>query len=274
MTITYISTFTEKFHFSDIISLKEQYLDDKLEVIIITHPVPYIDIDPVPFEEKCNIIRSLLATSNVKFIKIIKNNFDFVTKERIFNVLSNSKVYASLDCMYDNTFSIVPYLNRVYNNDSLYIKGIKDTVNDKYPTNYPVVDILLFTNNDTKVILGKKIGETSTYRFIGGFFDKEDINFENAAIREVYEETNLKIKNPIYIGSSIINDWRYKDSKDSIVSSFFIARVDDISTLKASDDIEELKIIQYSELKNRYKELLVPNHIPLFELFIKNKIYF
>ncbi len=88
---------------------------------------------------------------------------------------------------------------------------------------YPVVDVAIVNRENQTVLLGHKKHDGGKYRFIGGFFDPTvDISLERAAVREVVEETGgVEVGNMTYLGSGIIDDWRYRNEKDRIVSAFF-----------------------------------------------------
>ena len=79
---------------------------------------------------------------------------------------------------------------------------------NRYPISYQTVDVAVFNEDETKVLLAKKPGEDK-YRFIGGFVNPTDLTLENAAIREFMEEAGgAEISITSFIGSFRINDWR------------------------------------------------------------------
>ena len=100
-------------------------------------------------------------------------------------------------------------------------------------------------------------------RFVGGFADPhKDTSFEYTAKREATEETGLEVSNPIYIGSTIIDDWRYRAENDKIITTFFaMKRV--FGSPKAQDDIAELHKVKITDI---YEEMFVPEHIVLWKM--------
>lgn len=127
-------------------------------------------------------------------------------------------------------------------------RGIIHGIMNQYPKVYATVDIVIYHKLINKYLLGKKPNE-DYYRFVGGFSDPTDENFEAAATREAYEETGLSVNNPVYIKSFKVPDWRYKDKQDQIITTFFIAEYQgDAKLAKASDDIEQVKWFSYTEL--------------------------
>ena len=82
---------------------------------------------------------------------------------------------------------------------------------------------------------------------------------ENATIRETKEETNLDIRNPKYIGSFVVDDWRYRSEVDSITTSLFVTN--EISGRPdPGDDIYEVRWFEYNEqlldkIRDEHKQL-------------------
>lgn len=80
-------------------------------------------------------------------------------------------------------------------------------------TNHPRIGIgAIVFNSKNEILLGKRINShgESTYAPAGGHLEFSE-TFEECAIREVLEETNLIIKNPEFIG--VTNDIFDKEQK-------------------------------------------------------------
>jgi bifunctional NMN adenylyltransferase/nudix hydrolase len=115
----------------------------------------------------------------------------------------------------------------------------------KYPTAFCTVDVAIMDNKRSRILLGRKPNEDK-YRFIGGFSDPNTLSLEDDCKREVMEETHIEISQPEYLMSTIIDDWRYKNSADKIKTTFWIA--DRIGgDPQADDDIAELQMFDVSE---------------------------
>ena len=114
---------------------------------------------------------------------------------------------------------------------------------------YPTVDICVFNRNG-EILIARKPNE-KLFRFIGGFVDPTDNNFEEAAIREFNEETggNCTITNLKYITSHRINDWRYSKEESGIMTTLYLGEYS-YGLVKPSDDIEELKWVPISNFNN------------------------
>lgn len=132
----------------------------------------------------------------------------------------------------------------------------------RYPTVYPTVDIAVFRKDMQEVLLARKENETK-YRFPGGFTDPSDESYEMAAIRELMEECgDLEVVDLIYIGSCRIDDWRYRDSMDGIMTHLYACTLESGEPI-ASDDISELR---WMEVQKLTEEHFVHEHKPLFNI--------
>lgn len=118
---------------------------------------------------------------------------------------------------------------------------------NRYPISYQTVDIAVFNEDDTEVLLARKPGEDK-YRFIGGFVSPSDISLEYAAKREFSEEAGgAEVEITGYVGSFRVDDWRYRVERDKIMTTLFKAKYI-YGQLKASDDISELKWVSINEI--------------------------
>jgi bifunctional NMN adenylyltransferase/nudix hydrolase len=132
----------------------------------------------------------------------------------------------------------------------------------RYPTVYPTVDVAVFRNDYREVLLARKENETK-FRFPGGFSDPSDESFENAAIRELFEECGeLDIAELTYLGSVSVDDWRYRGSADGIITHLYACVLMEGEPV-AGDDISEVRWFEAERLR---ADNFVPEHRPLFDL--------
>lgn len=133
---------------------------------------------------------------------------------------------------------------------------------NQFPAVYSAVDIALFRGDYTEVLLARKNYE-ARFRFPGGFAEPEDRSFEDAALRELGEECGeLEVEDLIYLGSETIDDWRYRDTLDSIKTHFYACRLVD-GEPQAADDIADVEWFKVGKL---HPDKLIPEHRPLLEL--------
>jgi bifunctional NMN adenylyltransferase/nudix hydrolase len=153
------------------------------------------------------------------------------------------------------------------------------------PVTYPTVDVVVVDGD--KILLARKPSET-LFRFVGGFVDRTDENWEMAARRELYEETKLSALKMEYVCSQAIQDWRYKGLDSGIMTTLFMTHAwDQMGIPMASDDIQEVKWFNIKDFytltseknqgdghvpKKMYdfniKDKIVPEHVTLMENFI------
>jgi bifunctional NMN adenylyltransferase/nudix hydrolase len=146
-------------------------------------------------------------------------------------------------------------------------RGIIHAQVTRPPIPYPAVDIAIVREDRCEVLLGQKERDEGKWRFIGGFVDPEkDTSFERAARREAYEETSgLEAGDPVYLGSFIIDDWRYQKDTDRIMTAFFKAPYI-FGAPRPSDDIDALRWTRYEDVL----ESLVKEHRPLGEILLSS----
>lgn len=125
----------------------------------------------------------------------------------------------------------------------------------RFPTTYTTVDIAIFNEDETRILLGRKPDE-GLWRLPGGFADPASETFEQDARREAQEETNLSITDPKYVGSFKIDDWRYKGERDKIKTLLFRAKKQ-FGDARAGDDIAEVKWFSVDDLALAD---IMPNH--------------
>lgn len=141
--------------------------------------------------------------------------------------------------------------------------GIIYAYNHQYTKVYPTVDVAVFRNDKTEILLGSK-HINNKWRLLGGFSDPEDNNFEEAAKRELLEEAGpIEVGTLSYEMSCKIDDWRYRNEADKIITTVFSC--DHIfGTPKGQDDIAEVDWFKIKDLKNMMDAgKITPEHLPL-----------
>jgi bifunctional NMN adenylyltransferase/nudix hydrolase len=159
------------------------------------------------------------------------------------------------------------YADKVFDSND-FRAGILYAYYNQYTKVYPTVDIALFRNNRTEILLGKK-AVNNKWRFIGGFSDPEDADYESAAKRELMEECGeMEITEMTYETSRKINDWRYRNEADKIITLLFSC--DFISgSPAAQDDIIDINWFKLSDLPQMLTDGFISDeHHELFDFMI------
>lgn len=118
--------------------------------------------------------------------------------------------------------------------------GINYACQNRYAKVYPTVDVALFKEERSYLLLGRKLGRPE-WRLPGGFADAGDADFESAARRELCEECGgVETTAMHYIGSAKIDDWRYRSEEDKIITMLFAADLV-YGHPEAGDDLERVQ---------------------------------
>ncbi len=133
----------------------------------------------------------------------------------------------------------------------------------RFPTAFTTVDVAVVNEDSSKVLLGRKPNERQ-FRFIGGFSDPASPSLEADARREVNEEAGIDITDPVYVGSLVVDDWRYRNEPDKIKTTLWLAKYRS-GHPQPGDDIEEVRWFDFPVAP----EALIETHRPLMEMLTK-----
>ena len=124
--------------------------------------------------------------------------------------------------------------------------GIIHHVENRYPIVYSTVDVAIYKRRtigkgweELRVMDGILMGKKGDkFMFVGGFVDPEDQDLFQAAARETKEETGFIVNEDAlqYEFSNKVDDLRYLETKDSIITHFFSVERDS-SDLPKPDNI-------------------------------------
>ena len=132
----------------------------------------------------------------------------------------------------------------------------------RYPTAFQTVDIAV-VNEKGEILLARKPDEKK-WRFIGGFSDPRSVSLEADAKREVTEEASIEVDDITYLGSTLIDDWRYRGEHDKIKTALFLAKYI-YGKPEGSDDVAEVKWVQIGT--GLTKDNIEPLHHVLVDMF-------
>jgi bifunctional NMN adenylyltransferase/nudix hydrolase len=171
-------------------------------------------------------------------------------------------------CLYGSRDSFIPYYSGMYPTQELeqavylsateirkqlaqHYKGTADfrhgviwATHNQYPKCFPTIDVAIFNDPGDEILLGKKIKEDK-WRFIGGFVMPGQ-TLEETVHREALEEAGVTLSNLEYVGSFVIDDWRYRSEADKITSCLFTA-IKQVGTPNPGDDIAKLQWFSFDE---------------------------
>lgn len=259
----------------------------KVIIFLGLSPVLVTQNNPLDFESRKQMVLDEFPNVIVMYIKDNPSDEQWSKEldEKISDLIGPNQsvvLYGSRDSFishYSGKFKTQELLQEVYVSGSEIRKNISKKVKNtsefrsgviwgaynRYPTCYPTVDIAIFNDDYTKILLGRKPKET-LYRFVGGFADPRSESYEADARREVMEETHVEVSDPEYIGSMLVNDWRYRHEVDKIKTMFFKCKVI-FGRPEPGDDIAEVRWFDFNTLKD---EMLVKEHVKLLVLLKAN----
>jgi bifunctional NMN adenylyltransferase/nudix hydrolase len=129
---------------------------------------------------------------------------------------------------------------------------------NRYPTAFVTVDVAIFDEDETKLLLVRKPNEEQ-WRLPGGFVNPTDPHLEAAARRESHEETGLDITDPRYVGSFLVDDWRYRREQDKIMTTLFTAKRLS-GHVTPDDDVAEAQWFNWTSEKLDFQNNIVKHH--------------
>jgi len=164
-------------------------------------------------------------------------------------------------------------------NSEDFRSGVIYSTQNQYKRTYLTIDVAVYRKFPQKagdkrkpeieILMGRKHNEIG-YRFIGGFVEGESL--EETVRREAAEEAHVTLEGGIeFVGSFVVRDWRYNNTSDSVLTSFFASELSWGGAItgkdeeKAGDDLEEIKWINLKHLYNSSKDIVVDNHQVLVE---------
>jgi bifunctional NMN adenylyltransferase/nudix hydrolase len=268
--------------------LIQSVCNEHSKVILILGVSPLLGStnNPLDFESRKQMILEKFPTVTVLYIKDTK--YDSIWSQRldalIEDVITPTQtvtLYGSRDSFisrYSGKFATAELEAKNYVSGTEIRKSIKDKVLpsydfragviwasfNKFVQTFSTVDVAIFNEEGTKILLGKK-SYNDKWQFIGGFSTPTSNSYEDDAKREVFEEANIEIGDLKYVGSCLVADWRYRAEQDKIKTLCFRAKYV-FGNPKAGDDISEVKWFELKELEYVLDEM----HKPLLNLLFPN----
>ena len=268
---------------------------EKVILFLGLSPVRVTRNNPLDFESRKQMILANYPNVNVLYIKDVHS--DEVWSKNLDQQIRDLVGPLATVVLYGGRESFIDHYTGTYNTEEIiestfrsgtevrkklgaHVKsnpcfraGVVWAAYNRYPTTFPTVDVAIWNDDKTKLLMARKPNELK-YRFIGGFASS-DTSLEASVRREVDEEAHIEITDPEYVGSCPIDDWRYRREVDGIVTTFFQAKLQ-FGRPMPDDDIEELKWFDVSDYAKQvafHDHFLVEAHKPLFKMLMKKVNY-
>lgn len=242
--------------------------------------------NPLPFVVRERMVRQAYPSALV--YELPDNPSDEVWSRNLDEIVRRSfpfqevKLYGSRDSFanhYHGSFPIVlvpevPNISgtELRNNpkepadDKSFRQGLIEAQRLRYPVSFQTVDIGVIKHESQEILLGRKQTDPEgLWRLPGGFVDPSDSSLESAAARELREEVgNIMTHEITYLGSSKVEDHRYRNESDKIMTALFLTYYMG-GRVAANDDLEEVAWL----LLENVLERVIPEHKVLVEKIIE-----
>lgn len=261
---------------------------DKVVLFLGLSPLKVTPNNPLDFEARKQMILEMFPRINVLYIKDMPSDQQW--SRRLDEMVDDLTSPGQTACLYGGRDSFIERYHGTHETrvlesevvmsattvrkeiarssvreDPAFRAGVIWAASGTFPTAYPVVDIGVFDADS--LLLGRKTTDTGL-RLPGGFVDPTDPHLEAVCRREVHEETGVDISDPVYVGSQIIDDWRYRGERDVILSNLFAAtRLS--GHLRAADDLATVEWKSIREIN--IDRDIEPNHRPLVAKLLEYK---
>jgi NAD+ diphosphatase len=146
-----------------------------------------------------------------------------------------------------------------------WVRRSQDDETAIFPRTDPAI-IVLITDSDDRILLGSNaLWETNRYSLLAGFVEPGE-SLEAAVIREVFEESGIRVVNPAYVGSQ---PWPFPAS----LMVGFRALADPAGGWVSSPDgaeILDLRWFSRQELQDAMGEIILPGATSIARFMIED----
>lgn len=267
---------------------------EKVLILLGVSPLPSSVSNPLDFEARKQMLLDRFPNVSVLYVK--DQGSDDVWSRKVDEIINDFGVPGQSAVLYGSRDSFIAhYTGRFATRELLperilsgtevrrqiarsrtratadFRAGVIWATQARFPTAYTTVDVAILNEDGTKLLLCRKDNE-KLYRFVGGFSDPDSISFEADAKREVAEETTLEVGDLEYIGSTRVEDWRYRSEPDCIKTMMFSARYL-FGRPEPRDDIVEVRWFDLCDAEGVQKinpAEIAPNHRPLLTMLLNH----
>ncbi len=186
-----------------------------------------------------------------------------------FNILKGVCPQQTLDFL--KRFSTTPEYEQIINERNFIESYKKQYASLTYPPVFVTVDVVVVQSGHLLMIKRRSEPGKGLYALPGGFLDTEhDTSLVNAAIRELREETKIKVPEPVLRGNIVsthVFDAIERSSRGRTITHAFYIKLPDgeLPKVKGSDDAEKAKWIPFSEVNSRE---CFEDHYEIFRHFV------
>jgi bifunctional NMN adenylyltransferase/nudix hydrolase len=136
--------------------------------------------------------------------------------------------------------------------------GMIYAIHHLWPVTLMMVDVAILSYDRSEVLLARKPNENK-WRFVGGHVEARKGSIEKNGRLEAMEEAGVDLIDQEYVGSAIIDDWRYRVSDRSVMTALFAGRVSNMAAV-AKDDVCDVKWFSLEKLTTFD---MMPEHMEL-----------
>lgn len=254
----------------------------KVVILLGQAPLPNSRSNPLDFESRTQMIKGMFPNVIVLYVndspsdEVWSKNVDRTIRD-VTGANQSVVLYGSRDNFsgsYSGKFPTLELISsyevsgtehraevaREARDSADWRAGVIWASQSRYPTCYTAVDVAIFNEDYSAILLGRKPDQTQ-FQLIGGFSDPLSPTFEADASREAYEEAHVVVQDLEYVTSRIVEDWRYRKEPDCIKTLLFTCRTLDIG--EADDDIVEVKWFPLSDMDPQFMSAVRSFHMPL-----------
>lgn len=259
----------------------------KVMVVLGLSPCKCTVNNPLDFEARRLMIQEKYPEFSIFYINDIGS--DLVWSDDLDQILQLNTEKTDSICLYGSRDSFLQYYSGKFpcrelvqevfisgterrrqlaanvNKSKDFRHGVIWATMNQWPACLPTVDMAIFNDDGTRILLGRKKHESS-YRFIGGFGEPSE-TYETTAVRETKEEANIDVQDMQYVKSFVINDWRYKSEVNKITTSLFkITKW--TGNPEPGDDIHELRWFPFNA---HLLDSVITEHREMLDYLLKNQ---
>lgn len=242
---------------------------DVMVIVLGLAPVLGTTYNPLDFRTRAKMLREAYPEAEVVYLKDTAS--DELWSQRLDKIIGDVTKPSQKVALYGSRDSFIDYYSGKYDTFELeqdsYLSGteVRKTISNQvrdsaafragviynategFPACVPTVDVIVYNEDGTKILLGRKADEKK-FRVLGGYANAKSASWEVNAIREVQEEAGIPIGDLKYVGSFHIDDWRYRNERDGIMTTLFTAK-HLWGRPEAGDDIAEIRWFDVDKLK-------------------------